>query len=213
MSDKQLIDISISLDDSIPCWPDSPGFRINRTKTIDNGDGCNNSFISMDVHIGTHIDAPWHFISGGKTVDELDIHKLVGPVYVVHFAGVSEVNRNMLENISIPDGISRLLLKTDNSEQWNRPEKKFQKDFIAITANAAEWLVENHFDLVGIDYLSIQKFNDSSLTHEILLNAEIIIVEGLNLAHVQQGIYELYCLPLKLAGADGAPARVMLREL
>ena len=167
----------------------------------------------MDVHVGTHIDAPWHFIPGGKTVEELDLNKLVGNAYVVGFPGVTEISREMLEKTHIPDDISRLLLKTDNSKQWTEGNRKFKPDFVAITPDAAEWLVENDFVLVGIDYLSIQKFGDTSLTHEALLEAEIIIVEGLNLAHVDEGTYELYCLPLKLADADGAPARALLRKL
>ena len=167
----------------------------------------------MDVHVGTHIDAPWHFIPGGKTVEELDLNKLVGNAYVVGFPGVTEISREMLEKTHIPDDISRLLLKTDNSKQWTEGNNEFKTDFVAITPDAAEWLVENDFVLVGIDYLSIQKFGDTSLTHEVLLEAEIIIVEGLNLAHVDEGIYELYCLPLKLADSDGAPARALLRRL
>ena len=210
---KEFIDISVALHEDLPVWPGSCGFHLVQTSVLDSKGASNNSRIEMDVHVGTHIDAPWHFISVGKTVDELELHKLVGTAYVVHFPGVSEINREILENIAIPEGVSRLLFKTDNSKQWIRPNKKFQKNFVAITSDAAEWLVENHFDLVGIDYLSIQKFHDTNLTHEILLNAEVVIVEGLNLAHVKQGSYELYCLPLKLVGADGAPARAMLREL
>lgn len=167
----------------------------------------------MDVHVGTHIDAPWHFIPGGKTVEELELSKLMGNAYVASFPGVPEISREMLEAAHIPDDIPRLLLKTDNSKQWTEGQNKFKTDYVAITPDAAGWLVENDFVLVGIDYLSIQKFGDSSLTHEILLDAEVVIVEGLNLAHVDEGAYELYCLPLKLVGSDGAPARALLRKL
>lgn len=167
----------------------------------------------MDVHVGTHIDAPWHFIADGKTVEEIELNKLLGTAYVADLPGEPEINRQLLEKMDVPGGISRLLLKTDNSEQWLHGMKEFKEDYVALTRSAAEWLVENKFVLVGIDYLSIQKFGDSCLTHEILLGAEIVIVEGLNLANVNEGVYELYCLPLKLAGADGAPARALLRPV
>lgn len=210
---KDLIDISLALHEGLPSWPGSCGFRLVRTSVLDGEGHSNNSRIEMDVHVGTHIDAPWHFIPGGRTVEELELGKLMGSAYVASFPGIPEINREMLEAAHIPDDIPRLLLKTDNSKQWTEQQNEFKTDFVALTPDAAAWLVENDFVLVGIDYLSIQKFGDPALTHEILLEAEIIIVEGLNLAHVDEGTYELYCLPLKLAGSDGAPARALLRKL
>jgi arylformamidase len=106
-----------------------------------------------------------------------------------------------------------LLLRTRNSESWRREERAFQPAFVALTADAARWVVHRGIRLIGVDYLSVQRFHDHHETHIVLLEAEVIIVEGLNLAQATPGNYEFICLPLKLAGADGAPARAVLRSL
>lgn len=179
---------------------------------MDQGDPVNNSKLECDVHIGTHIDAPWHFVPKGKTIEQLSLNKLIGEAFVINMTGLSEISKESLERLNIPSGVKKLLIRTDNSEHWRKKKPYFNKKYVALTADAASWIVENGIELVGIDYLSIQRYEDPPLTHEILLKAETVIVEGLNLSEVDPGIYEFICLPIKLVGADGAPARAVLRK-
>lgn len=164
----------------------------------------------MDIHAGTHVDAPWHFIPDGKTVETLDLNVLMGPAMVAHLPGVDSVGPEDLDSLDLPKETERLLLRTRNSLLWEAEEGEFQKDFVALTLDAARWVAERGIRLVGVDYLSVQRFNDPPDTHEVLLAAEIIILEGLDLSRVSSGWYDLYCLPLKLVGAEGAPARAVL---
>ena len=206
----KIIDISVPLEVGMPSWPGSPGFQIYRTLTLESGGEANISQLDTDVHIGTHVDAPCHFISGGKAVEQLSLDVLMGPTYVANLPDVTSITAKDLEALNLPEQTSRLLLKTRNSELWQKKVREFQLDFVALTADAAEWLVHRHINLIGVDYLSVQRYGDSSLTHEILLGAGVIILEGLNLSEVTTGVYQLICLPLKLVGADGAPARTVL---
>ena len=115
--------------------------------------------------------------------------------------------------LNLPSGIVRLLLRTRNSELWSVKIPEFKKDFVALTHDAAQWIVDKGIRLVGVDYLSVQRFYDDSRTHQILLGADVIALEGLDLSEVKPGFYELICLPLKLVGAEGAPTRVVLRQM
>ena len=207
----QLIDISLGLDSGMPSWPGSVGFEIDRTSDLVEGKTSNNSRISCDVHIGTHIDAPWHVLEQGTTMEMLDLGKMIGDVFVVDVRGETVIDRTLLERLAFPENMSRVLFRTDNSVLWSSGEKRFRQDYVALTADAAQWVADNGICLVGIDYLSIQRFNDPPATHEILLQHEIVILEGICLDGVEEGNYELICLPIKLVGADGAPARAVLR--
>jgi arylformamidase len=206
-----IIDISVALHNSMPSWPGSAGFKLTHVGDMAHGAMCNVSQLSCDVHIGTHVDAPWHFLPGGKTVELMSLSQLVGNAYVAHALQASSITAQVLESLKIPDGVSRLPIRTKNSELWAH-NHEFQKDFVALTVDAAEWLVKRKVQLIGIDYLSIQRFIDPPTTHQILLRAEMAIIEGLNLSKVEEGHYELICLPLKLVGSDGAPARAILRK-
>ena len=204
-----VIDVSVTLHSDIPMWPGSPKFSLKWLRLIKNGDSHNNGSIETDLHVGTHIDAPFHFVKGGRTIEQLSLETLVGPAIVVHLPQISTITAQDIQNLSIPRGVKRLLLKTDNSLLWGKPE--FDETFTALSDDAAEWVVKRGINLIGIDYLSVQKYQDDSNVHNILLRAGVIIVEGLNLRDVEPGEYELICLPLKILGADGAPARVVLR--
>ncbi len=206
----RIIDISVKLDKDVPVWPGSTGFCLQRVRKLEAGDVSNNSHLEMDVHVGTHIDAPWHFLPDGATIETLDLSLLVGPAVVGHLLDVTCVTPDDLEALDVPANTQRLLLRTQNSALWEAGVSEFRKDFVALTPEAAQWVVDHGIRLVGVDYLSVQRFGDSSLTHEVLLRAGVIIVEGLDLSNVQTGTYELYCLPLKLVGAEGAPARAIL---
>jgi arylformamidase len=208
-----LIDISVGLQPDIPTWPGTPGFSLNWSKRLEAGDGCNNSRLDSDTHVGTHVDAPLHFIREAKTVEQLSLDVLVGPAWVAYMPDVKAVTVAALSTLRWPGKIERLLLRTRNSTLWDAGERDFQPDFVALTEDAAHWVVEQGIRLVGIDYLSAQRYEDGPAVHQILLGAEVVVVEGLNLTNVEQGQYELICLPIKIVGAEGAPARAVLRPL
>lgn len=166
----------------------------------------------MDCHFGTHLDAPLHFVENGKSVDQLDLDKLMGEVFVAEIRNVRSITSDALERAGIPNNCKRLLLKTDNQEYWKKGISEFQEDFCSIDSSGAQWVVKKGIELIGIDYLSIQRYHDSPLTHTILLENEVIILETLNLEQVKPGKYELICLPIKLQGLEGAPVRALLKE-
>lgn len=209
----KIIDISVPLQSQIPVWPGSVGFHLTRTLRLEAGDLSNVSRLDSDVHIGTHVDAPWHSLEHGATVEQLSLEILIGPAVVAYLPKVDTITASDLAKLALPSGTQRLLLRTRNSELWTAGVTEFRTDFVALTADAARWVVDNGIQLIGVDYLSVQCYGDSPLTHEILLEADVIIVEGLNLDQVQPGDYELTCLPLRLVGAEGAPARAVLRLL
>ena len=207
------IDISVGMHPDFPRWPGTPGFSLEWFKRLEAGDSCNNSRLDSDVHVGTHVEAPLHYIQEGKTVDRLPLDVLIGPAWVAYMPDVMAVTAANLSALALPDRIERLLLRTGNSTLWAAGKRDFQPDFVALTEDAAHWLVEKEIRLVGIDYLSVQRYKDGPAVHKILLGAEVVIVEGLNLADVEAGQYELICLPIKIIGAEGAPARAVLRPL
>ncbi len=165
----------------------------------------------MAVHTGTHVDAPYHFLMDGKGVDQLDLAILTGPSLVCELGEeVDGIGGAVLKSLDIPIGTQRVLFKRGNSKLWANPEGGFQPAFVGVDLKGANYLVNRGIRLVGIDYLSVSPYKKSRPTHEALLGVEIVIIEGLDLSRVSAGNYQLYCLPLKLKGADGAPARVIL---
>ncbi|MBE0577393.1 MAG: cyclase family protein [Desulfuromonadales bacterium] len=206
---KKIIDISLPLIEELPVWPGSPKFELVQVSRL-GFDGCNETRLSLGSHTGTHIDAPRHFVENGATVDQLSLEVLVGEAYVVECTATREISAEILERLTLPSKVERLLFKTGNSDLWSLGQKAFFEDFAALTLDGAEWLVQKGVTLVGIDYLSIQRFHDSNATHEVLLGAGVVVLEGLNLAGVTQGLYDLTCLPLYVVGAEGAPARAIL---
>lgn len=205
----KIIDISVPLHSDMPIWPGSVGLQISRTQSLESGDEANVSRLDCDVHIGTHVDAPLHFIEGGVSVDQLPLEVLCGPAAVADLTGADSITADDLAALSLPENTTRLLLKTPNSTLWQR-QQSFDANYAALTADAARWIVERGIRLVGIDYLSVEGYYDGCEVHRILLEAEVVIIEGLNLIGVVAAHYELLCLPLKLVGAEGAPARAVL---
>jgi arylformamidase len=164
----------------------------------------------MGSHTGTHVDAPYHFVEGGKTLHEIPLDAFVGAATVFEIRNVRAISRSNLETLTW-DGVERVLFKTDNSEKWAEPV--FHKDFVALEPDAAQFLVERGIRLVGIDYLSIDPFGSlEHPSHFILLKKNVVIVEGLDLRQVAPGRYHVVALPLNLHGADGAPTRVILMD-
>lgn len=210
---NKIIDISVPLQCNMPIWPNSAGIRLIQTMSMERNDPFNNSCLTCDVHIGTHIDAPLHFIKDGNSVEKISLETLIGPAFVAYIPQVEIITDEILSSLTLPSDTKRLLLRTKNSVLWEKGITDFSPGFVALNIDAAKWIVEHGIRLIGIDYLSIQSYNGNNETHKILLGAGVIIVEGLNLTNVEPGNYELICLPLKLVGSDGAPARAVLRRL
>lgn len=207
----RIYDISVAISPNTPVWPGDPKVHLERVSEIGDGSAFNVSRFEMSAHSGTHVDAPNHILDGDAlTVDELDLKTLTGRVYVLHLPDVDMITASVLENAEIPPRTRRVLFKTRNSNSWAEQASVFDQDFVAVSKDAAQYLVDKGVKLVGVDYLSVAPYDDTISTHEILLGAGIIIVEGLDLSQVSQGRYTLHCLPLKLAGSDGAPARAIL---
>jgi arylformamidase len=209
-----IYDISVPVSPGLPVWPGDPSIRVNRTGKIEEGAPSNVSRLEMGTHTGTHLDPPFHFVPDGATVGELPLDILIGPAWVADCRGTPEVTREVLEEAEIPEDTFRLLLLTDNSANWDDPHHDFDRGYVDIARSGAEWMVERGIRLVGIDYMSVDHIDDEGFpAHCLLLPNSVIIIENLDLRAVPTGrSYELICLPLKLAGGDGAPARVVLRE-
>ena len=203
-------DITLTITPDLPTWPGDPGIEIKRVEKIEDGSNANVTRLDMGVHTGTHVDAPYHFLQDGVTVDQLNLSLLTGRAYVLHLPDVDEITAAVLEEAQIPPRTRRVLFKTRNSDLWAEGETEFQTDFVGLSEDGAEYLVRRGVKLVGMDYLSIAPFKKSRPTHERLLEAGVVVVEGLNLTEVEQGRYTIYCLPLKIANSDGAPARAIL---
>lgn len=206
-----IYDISLPISPDLPVWPGDSAIVIEEIFSMDKGADANVSRLEAGVHIGTHVDAPHHFLNDGRTVENLALDILTGPAFVLHVNDdVDSITAEVLDAAPIPPATSRLLLRTKNSRLWTSDSRKFHSDFIAISSDGAEWLVEHGIQLIGVDYLSVAAFDDSVPTHKTLLSAGIIVLEGCDLSQVPQGDYDLYCLPLRLVGSDGAPARTIL---
>lgn len=206
-----IYDISLSISPNLPTWPGDPGLKLEQFESMDQGALYNATRISSSVHLGTHVDAPRHFLNDGSAVEQLSLEILTGPCYVAQLPdGIDAITSEVLDRTEINSEMKRVLFGTSNSHYWAKGESKFQTDFVAITEDGAEWLVERGIQLIGIDYLSVAPYNESIPTHTVLLKAGVVIVEGLNLSNIMRGFYDLYCLPLKIVGSDGAPARAIL---
>jgi len=207
----KIYDISVPISPSLPVWPGDPPVTLEQTSSMDKGAHDNVSRLACGVHTGTHVDAPHHFLNDHRTVESLALDVLIGPAQVVQLpAEVGVVTADVLEKAAVDSATTRLLLKTRNSELWAQGKTEFDTGFVGISADAASWLVDRSIKLIGIDYLSVAPYHQSIPTHRTLLEAGMIVLEGADLSTVQPGQYQLYCLPLKLVGSDGAPARVVL---
>ena len=205
----KVYDISVPLRPDMPTYEGEPGPRLEFRKLLSKGDSSTVSVLSLGSHTGTHVDAPSHFIDGAHGVEELPLDALVGPAYVAEFSGNTHITATDLESMAIPADCQRLLFKTRNSAFWVDPE--FHTDFIALAPDAARKLTERDLRLVGIDYLSIERFRARPHeVHETLLAGGVVVLEGADLRSVSGGSYFLVCAPLNVVGAEGAPARAFL---
>ncbi len=212
----RIYDVSVPISAATPTYPGDPGVEIKQWAALAGGDAANVSLLNFGAHTATHVDAPSHFIEGAPKVDAMPLDALIGPARVlvipkdVHAITADHLAAQNLE------GATRVLFKTRNSDFWRAPAEGFRRDFTYVAPDAARVLASSGVRLVGIDYLSVEKFQSEKFeTHEILLSNGVVILEGLDLREVEGGDYELICLPLKIAGGtgDGAPARAVLRTI
>jgi arylformamidase len=207
--EPEIIDITFPLHPEFVFWPGSIGMQ--RTWHMTMPSETNNlSSLVLDSHGGTHIDAPLHFVDQAKTIDQLDLSKMVGLCFVQEIRGVKSISAEVLESLNIPRQVTRLLLKTDNQKNWETNRRDFDYDFCSIDPSGAEWLVNRGVEFIGIDYLSIQRYHDPITTHQILLENEVVVAETLKLDQTETGWYYLVCSPLFVVGGEGAPARILL---
>jgi arylformamidase len=199
----EIIDVSVPVRPGMAVYPGDPQVTLERVASLAGGDIANISRLALGVHTGTHVDAPVHFIDGAPAVEALPLDVLLGPARVVDLTSADRLDAAAFNGVDLPE---RVLLKTRNSELWKLDS--FAEDFLSLTADAARVLVDAGVRLVGIDYLSI----GDEAAHGVLLAADVVPIEGLDLRGVEPGEYELVCAPLKLVGSDGAPARVLLRR-
>lgn len=204
------VDISMAVKKGMIQWPGDPVFRMGRCQKIEHGDSSNVSFIKMPLHIGTHIEAPLHYFKNGPSLDKMPLGGAIGRARVLEIKDKESVKAEELKSFGIKTG-ERLLFKTANSKRLDRA---FSKKFVYISPDAARYLSLKRPRCVGIDYISVGAYEEDGIeTHRILLDARVLIIEGLNLKNVPAGEYDLVCLPLKILEAEASPARAIIRPL
>jgi arylformamidase len=206
----KLLDVSVPLVAGMPAYPGNPDFELQPVKRIADGGSSNVSRLILGTHTGTHVDAPKHFIDDGLTVDALSLDLLIGRARVVEISKRGGIGVEELAGAGLREDI-RVLLKTSNSALWN--DTHFHQDYTYITEEGARYLVEQGVKVIGVDYLSVEQYKKAGApAHRALLSQGVVIIEGLNLSEAEPGMYEMYCLPLRVADGDGAPARVILKR-
>ena len=210
----RVFDVTVSLSQAVPLWPTYPVTELKGARRITRGDSSNVSRAVLASHAGAHVDAPWHFVADGKTLLEIPLSRWLGPSVVRIADAVRLIEPGHLETVMIPPGSERLLPRIANSAAWvmwnRRDPLLFREDDVGFSPEAARWAVERGIELIGIDYLSIGVFRAANReTHLTLLRNDVLIVETLDFSGVDPGPYGLVCLPCKLWGGDGAPARVL----
>jgi arylformamidase len=206
----KFFDITMPIYQGQTVYPGDPEVLIAPVSSISSGDGTNVSRLTLSTHTGTHLDPPRHFHDRGKSVDHVPLELLIGTVLVVDLPEAREIGAAELQALPLA-GVERLLLKTGNSLLWE--SEAFSRDYACLNESGARYLRETGVKLVGIDYLSIERFDGDGAVHRLLLDHGVIILEGLNLTGVPGGHYELICLPLRIKGGDGAPVRAVLRVI
>jgi arylformamidase len=205
----QIFDISQPIAPGIGVWPGDRRYRCEWTLRIPDGDSCNVSAVSMSVHTGTHVDAPFHFDQNGADIAGVPLERFVGPARVIEYAGVEPLSAALLAGFPL-ENVQRVLFKTSAS---SLPSNRFERGFVCLTEDAAEYLGHRNLLLVGTDAPSVDSFSSKSMSvHKMLLQYGISILEGVRLAEVPAGDYELIALPLRFAGLDGSPVRAILKR-
>jgi arylformamidase len=203
------IDVTVPIRDGMVHWPGDPEVRVTRVLDLDHGDEATVSRLDVGAHTGTHVDAPVHFVAHGAGIDAVPTSSLMGPARVVDVPEVAAIGAREVDAAGVQPG-ERILFRTRNSERcWT--SDRFVPDYTYVALDGARRLVEKSVRTVGVDYLSVGGGHDGPATHRELLLAGICVIEGLNLSAAPAGPCELICLPLRIQGGDGAPARVLVR--
>jgi arylformamidase len=204
-----IYDISLPISNDLPVWPGDVPVAVTST---DPDSLPRVSHITLSCHAGTHVDAPGHFLRDGAMTDQLPLDILIGPVWVAHLPGPGPITVARLAGAGIPEGPIRLLIRTDNSER-RLTHRGFDPDYVALTPDAADLLLARGIRLLGVDGPSVEMFSAGFSIHRALLDAGVVVVENLALEGIASGAYRLVCLPLRIAGVEGAPARaILIRE-
>ncbi len=208
----KIYDVTLPLSRRLLPWPGDPSFELLPVASLEAGDEAAVSALRLGTHTGTHVDAPRHLFPQGITVDQLPLEALVGDAWLCRLPReLTMVTADALEKAAVPPGTRRLLLATANGALWDSSPWSFAAQFVALAPDAARWVVGRGIQLLGIDYLSVDPADAPGLpAHQILLSQGVILAEGLDLRQPPEGPYRLLCLPLKIEGADGSPARVLL---
>jgi len=209
--ENAFLDVSMPIVTGMAHWPSDPPVSIELYKFPEKGDRSTVSFVHMGSHTGTHMDAPRHFLPGRAGVDETRPEYLIGPCQVVDCRGLKSISLREVAGLDVA-AAPRVLFRTDNSERL-ASRNEFFTDYVAVETAAAKWLVEQGAVLVGVDGLSIDPYHAPNPgAHLAVLEAGKVVVEGLCLAGIEAGRYELICLPLRIKGCDGSPVRALLRR-
>lgn len=210
----RLIDVSLEIGPELLVWPGNPGVVIEPTSRISRGDTSNVSEIRLGSHTGTHVDPPFHFLDDGTTAEGLPLEVMMGETTVADLRGTpGPIGPDELAGLSLREEATRVLLRTDNSALWAGDPRAFPDEYVCLSPEGARWVVDHGIGLIGIDFLSIEvRGAPGHPTHRTLLEAGVVILEGLDLSEVEPGEYTLVCFPLKIAGGDGAPTRAVLLE-
>ena len=206
----KIYDISLSLSAATTRWATAQPFELIERKRTARGDANNSSSMHTSVHAGTHVDAPFHFVPDGRTIESLPLEIFMGPALVCEVSPASQIDANDIAQLNL-SGETRVLFKTRNSRLLQKPE--YDSSFVSFSQGGARALVELGVRLVGLDYLSVARADQQVPVHRAFLDREVILLEGIDLSRVPPGRYELICPPVKLAASDGAPCRAVLREL
>ena len=203
-------DISLKLSGETVRWVTAAPFELEERRRMSKGDPNNSSALNKSVHSGTHIDAPFHFVADGNTIDQLPVERFIGPALVYAVEAERYITKEHVAGIRL-DGATRVLFKTRNSALLHKQE--YDPDFVAFSVEAAQSLVELGVELVGLYYLSVAHADEQVPVHRAFLDHGVVLLEGIDLSEVAPGRYELMCLPIPLGDSDGAPCRAVLRDL
>ena len=203
-------DISLNLSADTVRWVVAPPLEVHERRRMSRGDDVNATALTMSVHAGTHLDAPFHFLPDGAGIDALPLERFIGPAMVHAVDADRYITEAHVDAIPL-DGVTRVLFKTRNSQLLKRRE--YDPNFVAFSLEAARALVARGVDLVGLDYLSVAHADEQVPVHRAFLDHGVVLLEGIDLSEIRPGRYELICFPLRLRGLDGAPCRAVLREI
>src|SRR5499433_2231004 len=206
----KLYDISLTLSPQSIRWITAQPLELIERKRMSRGDSNNSSSIHTSAHAGTHVDAPFHFVPEGRTMESLPLELFIGPARVCSVETTGQITASDIAGLNL-DGEERVLFKTRNSTLLHKPD--YDPTFVSFSEDGAKALVELGVQLVGLDYLSVARADQQVPVHRAFLDRGVVLLEGVDLSTVPPGRYELICAPVKIAASDGAPCRAILREL